>query len=189
MNGLKAVQPVQTAPGALVHTSAKRRLAAGHWLLAAHPAPEQARLEWQEHKLALLPLGTLFSAVRIPSQLIHTLTGTEEPDETDDFLDDALDGGPVIHDPRGHRYYALAPASMPHTWQHAAAEWRAKLGIELLGHGTHLGVPSPEHVDFDPRSCPSYWAVPIHSPATLCTPLRVARLLTTTHHQLTNEPH
>ncbi|MEU6556266.1 hypothetical protein ABZ915_39355 [Streptomyces sp. NPDC046915] len=84
-----ALRPAEAEPGVLVHSSGERRLAAEHWLLAAHPAPEQAPLEWQEHKVALLPLGTLFSAVRIPGTLIAALAGSEEPEEVEAFLSDA----------------------------------------------------------------------------------------------------
>ncbi|MGW7410560.1 hypothetical protein ACWGI9_44045 [Streptomyces sp. NPDC054833] len=187
-NDLKALQPVQAAPGVLIHTGANRRLATEHWLLASHPAPQQARQEWQEHKVALLPLGTLFCAVRIPGRVVFAVAGTEEPEDIDDFLEDVLDGGPVICDPHGRRYYALVPAGMPHTWHQAAYEWRTRLDVELLGHGTYLGVPSLDETDFNPRSCPSYWAVPMPSAATLCTPFKTARLLTTAHHQLAEEP-
>jgi hypothetical protein len=158
-----------------------------HWLLSTRPEPSQARLEWQEHGVALLPLGTLFSAVRIPGRLVHAVAESEEPDEIGGFLDDALDGGPVICDPHSLRYYALAPASMPRAWHHAAGTWRTQLDVELLGHGTHLGVPSLQHIDHNPRAYPSHWAVPIHSPATLCAPLRIARLLTMAHHTLAEE--
>jgi len=39
-------------------------------------------------------------------------------------------------------------------------------------------VPRVTEVDFIPGACVSYWAVPMTSPAALCTPLSVARLLT-----------
>ncbi|MFE9454492.1 hypothetical protein [Streptomyces sp. NPDC006739] len=187
MTGTAALRPVGTEPSTLVHSSADRRLATEHWLLSTRSAPSQARLEWQEQGVALLPLGTLFSAVRIPARLVHSIAGTEEADDTDEFLEDALDGGPVICDPHGRRYYVLVPAGMPRTWRHAADEWRSKLDVELLGRGTYLGVPRLTDVRHNPHTYASYWAVPMHSPAALCTPLRVTRLLTTAHHQLVDE--
>ncbi|WP_336113305.1 hypothetical protein [Streptomyces sp. PTD9-10] len=60
--------------------------------------------------MALLPLGSLFSAVRIPGHLLFAAAGTAEFSEVGAFLDEALDGRPVICDPRGLRYYALVPA-------------------------------------------------------------------------------
>ena len=175
--GAIALRPVASEPGALVHSSADRRLAAEHWLLSAHPSPSQARLEWQEHKVALLPLGTLFSAARIPGRLVCELVGAEEPDEVDPFLDDALDGGPVICDLHQRRYYALLPASTPRNWHTLAQDWQATLGVDILGHGTYLGVPQLSETEANARSCASYWAVPMSSAAMLCSPLKVARLL------------
>ena len=68
---------VQPESGVLVHTSADRRLATEHWLLSTLPEPsrERARVEWQEHSVALLPLGTLFSAVRLPLDLVLAAAG------------------------------------------------------------------------------------------------------------------
>ncbi|MDQ0990539.1 hypothetical protein [Streptomyces sp. V3I7] len=176
-SAVMALSPVEHEPGVLAHSTADRRLAAEHWLLSSHGAPQRARLEWQEHKVALLPLGTLFSAVRIPGGLVFAIAGAEEPDEVDPFLEDALGSGPVICDPRGRRYYVLVPASMPHTWRQAADEWRTRLDVEVLGRATYLGVPRLNETDFDPSSCHSYWSVPMRSAAELCAPLRVARLL------------
>ncbi|TVZ94271.1 hypothetical protein [Streptomyces sp. BK340] len=183
--GAAALHPVEREPGMLVRPGADRRLAVEHWLLSAHPAPEQARLEWQEQKVALLPLGTLFSAVRIPGRLVFAAAGTAEFGEVDAFLDDALDGGPVICDPRGLRYYALVPVRVPITWRQAADEWRATAAVELLGCGTYLGVPRVTEVDFDPWACVSYWCVPMST--ALCAPLRVARLITAGQHVMAEE--
>jgi hypothetical protein len=70
----------------------------------------------------------LFSAVRIPECLLATLsTSTEAAACLDDFLAEALGGGPVICDPRFSRYYALVPARMPATLHQMAEEcvpWR-----------------------------------------------------------------
>ncbi|MFF9604894.1 hypothetical protein ACF1GY_21830 [Streptomyces sp. NPDC014684] len=95
--------------------------------------------------------------------------------EADQFLDEALDGGPVICDPRGHRYYALVPASMPRTWHQAAEEWRTR-EVDCLGRCVYLGVPRPD-VDRPGAVSASYWSVPLASAATLCRPLTVARLI------------
>jgi hypothetical protein len=101
---------------------------------------------------------------------------SSDPADVDAFLDEVLDAGPVICDPRGPRYYALVPGSMPTTWRDAAEEWRP-LGVECLGRGTYLGVPRVDIVEFDPHTFVSYWAVPMPSAAVLCTPLKVARLI------------
>lgn len=183
----RAVRPVETEPGVLVHSSADRRLAIEHWLLSTHPTPRQARTEWTKAGVALLPLGTLFSAVRIPGRLVLTLASTVAPAEADSFLADALDGGPVICDPRGPRYYALVPASMPLTWRRAADDWRM-LDVDILGRETYLGVPRVDAVELDPRTHSSYWSVPMPSAAMLCQPLTVAQLIAAGRRQLAEEP-
>jgi hypothetical protein len=155
-------------------------LAAAHWLLSAHPAPGQARDEWSsESGLALLPLGTLFSAVRIPERLVHAAAGSEDPAVVDAFLAEALHGGPAICDPRGRRYYALVPAS-------TAVKWRQP-GAESLGRGTYLGVPRLDAVNRNAQAWSSYWSVPMPSAAELCTPAAVAQLVAVGNFRVTNE--
>lgn len=171
-----ALPPVELEPGVRVHTGSDRRLAIEHWLLSAAPARDRARREWQEAGMAMLPLGTLFSAVRIPEKLVAAIVGRASHEEVDAFLADALEGGPVICDPRQRRYYALVPGSMPTKWTAAAVEWTA-LGVECQGHGWYLGVPPVDAVDLHPGTWASYWSVPMPSPGELCAPLAVARLL------------
>ncbi|MEC7054552.1 hypothetical protein ACFYN9_33055 [Streptomyces collinus] len=152
-------------------------MATAHWLLSTLPTQsrDRARLEWQEHQVAMLPLGTLFSAVRIPGRLVADLTACTETAELDAFMGQALNGGPVICDPRHHRYYALVPAGMPKRWQRAADAWRA-MDVELLGIGSYLGVPQVDAVECTPARA-SHWAVPMNSAATLCSRPAVARLI------------
>jgi hypothetical protein len=172
----QALRPVETEPGVLVHSNADRRLATEHWLLSTHPTPRQARTEWANDGIALLPLGTLFSAVRIPARLVIALADSPEPADADLLLGEALDSGPVICDPRGLRYYALVPASMPVTWRQAADDWRP-LDVEVLGRDTYLGVPRVDAVEPDVRTTASYWSVPMSSAAELCSPEAVAQLV------------
>ncbi|WP_234048544.1 hypothetical protein [Streptomyces liliifuscus] len=137
--------------------------------------------------MTLLPLGTLVSAVRIPGRMVLALADTTTPADADDFLDSSLDGGPVICDPRGLRYYALVPGSMPRTWSSAANAWRP-LGVDLLGRGTVLGVPPVTADEFEPGTPhASYWSVPMYSPGMLCEPSAVARLIIAGAHQLAAE--
>lgn len=181
----RVLRPVEPEPGVLVHTSSDRRLASMHWLLSTLPehGRNRARMEWQEHKVALLPLGGLFSAVRLPARLVLAVAGERvmPSPEVDVFLDEALDGGPVICDPHGQRYYALVPATMPATWHQAADEWRA-MDVDCLGRGTYLGIPRLDAEEFDERACVTYWSVPMSSAATLCAPLTVARLIAAGRH-------
>lgn len=176
-----ARHPVETQPGVLVHPAADRRLATEHWLLSTRPDPRQARLEWAEHGAALIPLGTLLSAVRIPAGLVRALVGSEDFAEADVFLEEALDG-PVICDPRFGAYYALVPAGVPTTWRQAAQDWRRD-DVEVLGRGAYLGVPRLTCTKFHSHTA-GYWSVPMSSPAMLCAPLAVARLIAAGAHQL-----
>ncbi|MFF4823144.1 hypothetical protein ACFY20_08915 [Streptomyces sp. NPDC001312] len=176
-------RPIDLGPGVLVHPTADRQLATEHWLLSTHPRPKQARAEWAEHGVALLPLGTLFSAVRIPGALIQAVAATTDADEIDAFLQEALADGPIICNPRHFRYYALVPASMPLTWRQAADDWSVQ-DVDCLGRGCYLGVP-PLNTTKARREADAYWSVPMPSPAMLCWPLTVARLIAAGAHQLT----
>ncbi|MBX7554428.1 hypothetical protein K1Y78_42470 [Streptomyces sp. tea 10] len=182
-----ALRPVESEPGALVHSTADRRLATEHWLMATCPATshERIRMEWQENKMALLPLGTLFSAVRIPGRLISAMALTTQLEEVDVFLGDALRGGPVICAPHGRRYYALVPASVARTWSEAAKKWRSA-DVEILGSGSYLGVPRVDATRCDAQTV-SYWSVPMESAAVLCAPLTVARLIAAGLHAMTDD--
>ncbi|MEV8245050.1 hypothetical protein AB0R01_14910 [Streptomyces rochei] len=184
---LRALPPVEASPGVLVHPASDRALATEHWLLATHREPRRARLEWQEHQLAVLPLGALFSACRLPARLVLALAGGTGPSrEVDAVLAEVLEGGPVICDPHGHRYYALVPATMPTSWRAAFRDWEPA-GVEALGRGAYLGVPRVDLTAYDPRIRASYWSVPMTSAATLCAPLAVARLITAAQQLLPSE--
>ncbi|MFJ8346461.1 hypothetical protein ACIQ9J_08885 [Streptomyces sp. NPDC094153] len=127
----------------------------------------------------------MFSAVRIPGTLVQAVAATTEPDEVDAFLEDALTGGPVICNRRHLRYYALVPGSMPSTWSEAADNWRIQ-DVDCLGRGCYLGVPPLSPVKSRCQA-DSYWSVPVPSPAILCRPLTVARLIAAGAHQLPDE--
>lgn len=183
----RALRPVPAGPGIEVHPGADRRMAAEHWLASTHPRPEEVRQAWTRSGLALLPLGTLLSAVRLPADLVLAVAGGRAPSpHLDSFLAEVLDGGPVICDPRGRRYYALVPASMPSTWHLAAEEWRAD-EVDCLGRHCYLGVPRLDLTEFDPDTYASYWSVPMDSAASLCAPLNVARLIAAAVHQRLGE--
>lgn len=185
----RALSPGETEPGVLVHTTADRRLAVQHWLLSTLPGPgrDRARMQWRQFGVAMLPLGGLFSAVRVPGRLVQAVVATAEPAAVDAFLAEALDGGPVICDPHGPRYYALVPGSVPRTWTQAAAEWREQ-DVEVLGKETILGVPAMTAVDPMAPEFASYWSVPMESAAMLCRPLLVARLIAAGKHALAEDP-
>ncbi|MFF0598043.1 hypothetical protein [Streptomyces antibioticus] len=182
---------VRTHPAVQIHSAAERRLAVEHWLLSTLPddpgVREVARKQWREMGAAMLPLGGLISAVRIPARLVHAVAQTTEPADVDALLEHALDGGPVIcvlHG--GQRYYALVPGSMPRTWHTAAEEWRA-IEVDCLGRDALLGVPPVTRVEYDPGTWASYWSVPMASAGELCAPLSVARLIAAGVHQLATQ--
>ncbi|XUL90983.1 hypothetical protein ACQ86D_33770 [Streptomyces galilaeus] len=162
-----------------MHTSFERRLAVEHWLLSTVPGMgrDRARMEWREHAVTMLPLGTLFSAVRLPGDLVLAAACSGwDPEQVDAFLDETLDGGPVICDPHQRRFYVLVPASMPDKWRKAAEEWRP-LGVECLGHGTILGVPRVDATESSADVYASYWSVPMSSAGVLCAAVDAARLI------------
>ncbi|MEU2975985.1 hypothetical protein ABZ678_02950 [Streptomyces hirsutus] len=161
-----------------------RHLTAEHWLKSAHRRPEAALQEWERTGMALLPLGTRFSAVRLPSSLVFAVTGGDLPgSHVDQMLEEVLEGGPVICDPGGWRYYALVPPSMPVTWHQAADEWRGD-DVECLGRDCYLGVPRTDQTERGPAASASYWSVPMQSAGRLCAPLAVARLIAAALHVL-----
>lgn len=176
MHSARALRPVDTEPGVLVHSSADRQLAIEQWLLATDPSSTRVRMEWQKGGLALLPLGGLMSAVRIPQQLIMAVADSEDRGTLDAFLGAALDGGPVICDPAGRRYYALVGGTMPERYPAAAEDWRV-LGVDCLGRDHYLGVPRVQAVEFNSQTLASYWSVPMPSAGVLCSHLAVARLI------------
>ncbi|WP_435283272.1 hypothetical protein [Streptomyces koelreuteriae] len=168
-----------TAPG--TH-SPDNRPAVERWLLSAHSEPEQARGEWGENGVVLLPLGARFSAVRIPRELVMSAARLEESKDylvdvmLDEFLGETLNEGPVIFDQHRQRYYMLVPGSTPIRWHKAAASWRT-LGVDCLGLDTYLGVPRLNANRGYPEHWSSYWAVPMRSPGALCNVIDVARLI------------
>lgn len=184
----EARKPLQLVAGVTVHTAADRRLAVEHWLLATvgERGRDRARMEWDKHDIAVLPLGGLLAAVRIPERVVHTVAHTDHPGMVAEFLAAALDDGPVIHDQPGHRYYALVPPSMPERWSAAAPDWRS-IGVDFLGRGAHLGIPqtSRELVDAEGRPC--YWAVPMSSPGMLCDQMAVGRMMAVAMRRLAPE--
>ncbi|MEU9654180.1 hypothetical protein AB0E00_35530 [Streptomyces sp. NPDC048110] len=185
-NDDRALRPVESGPGVLVHPTADRRLATEHWLLStlADQGRARARMEWQEHGVAFLPLGTLFSAVRLPQRLVLAVAGERKPSaDVDAFLGEVLDGGPVISDPPNRRYYALVPATMPTTWHEAVDDWRV-MDVDCLGRDTYLGVPRIDLTESDRATYATYWSVPMPSMATLCAPISVARFIAAGKFQL-----
>jgi hypothetical protein len=166
----------------LVHSRQERDRAVRSWLLLSAQGVERAREEWDKGGIALLKCGTLFTAIRIDSGLVHAAAGSDEAETVNAFLAEALFGGPVFVDQHSRRYYALVPGSTPNQ-----AEWREKRypGVEVLGRDSYLGVPRPECGDPDMHW--SYWSVPMDGPGTLCDADAVAKLVKYGRHRLAVE--
>ncbi len=141
------------------------------WLASAHPSPAAVLREWDGGAwLALIPLGKLFDAVRIPESLVHSMAGFTDPATVNAWLGWSFNGGPVIHDPAGRRYYALVPPGTAPHWSASAAAY--------LGDGTYLGVPRTDLTGLEEDASGSYWAVPITRPGWLCKTADVQTLVT-----------
>ncbi|KOU43632.1 hypothetical protein ADK54_17350 [Streptomyces sp. WM6378] len=128
--------------------------------------PSSARLQWKDGRLAVLALGRRFSAVRLADELVYAVAADTEPATTSTALRSL--SGPVIHDPRNHRFYALVPSSPPgpSLGRHAT----------YLGLGNYIGVPRVGDNEPD-ESRASYWAMPMPAPGALCDPVRVTEMI------------
>ncbi|MFF9570668.1 hypothetical protein [Streptomyces sp. NPDC014685] len=148
-----------------------------YWLLSGASNMREARDQWVSKGIALLRCGVVFAAVRIQADIVQAAAGTEDPERIGAYLKEVLRGGPVFIDTSSQRYYALVPASMsrlPH--------WAGPVpGVECLGPGCFLGVPSPQRTE--PERSRSYWCVPMDGPRALCSPDAVALLVAYGSHQ------
>ncbi|MET9529618.1 hypothetical protein ABZY02_03465 [Streptomyces sp. NPDC006649] len=138
--------------------------------------PGEADAAWQGGSVALVELGRRFTAVRLSADIVHAAAGSDEHTGVSDALAEALDGGPVICDPWGRRYYALTPVR-------TLTSWRQSRGAACLGHATWLGIPRPS--DVAPTGARfSYWIVPVSSVGRVCDPARVAAVVARGHEHL-----
>jgi hypothetical protein len=140
------------------------------WLASAHPSPDTIRREWSSAaKLALIPLGRAFDAVRLADGVVHRAVGSDDSCVAGDRLAQYLEDGPVIHDPGFRRYYVLVPPGTAETWRTPVAE--------CLGEGTYLGVPRVDRVELEQHTqASSYWVLPMTRPGHLCQPAEVLAL-------------
>ncbi|WP_141753783.1 hypothetical protein [Streptomyces luteocolor] len=138
------------------------------WFARTLDAPEQARREWSDTGVAVLPLGARFDAVRLSDALVHAALGSTAPDEIAARLGHFL-SGPVIHDSRtmGGTYYALMrPVDR--------VRWRYQDIAPRLGVGSYLGVPKLTRTE--PRG--THWVVLPRFEGDLCEPSAVGGLVT-----------
>jgi hypothetical protein len=146
-------------------TNAEREAVAA-WLADSLNRPDDARKQWTDGHVALVALGRRFSAVRLADELVYALAADTDPATATTALRHL--GGPVIHDPRGRRFYALVPSSPPGPGLGRYATY--------LGLGTYIGAPRVG--DNEPTgNLTSYWAVPPTAPGALCDPIHVADMV------------
>ncbi|MFD6467859.1 hypothetical protein [Streptomyces goshikiensis] len=126
------------------------------WLACSHPDPRQAWADWVAHGVTVIPVGTLFSSVRIPEAIVHAAVESTDPRQINKVLANRLDG-PVIHDGRGRNFYPLIGAEARLDWDTTAP------GVERLAPATQLGVPAPNLHRYTPAT-PIYWAVAGYTP-------------------------
>ncbi|QEU92872.1 hypothetical protein [Streptomyces kanamyceticus] len=139
--------------------------AAFDWLARALDEPQQARREWDERGVALLPLGKRFNIVCLTARLVHAAVGTADLDAVTATLAELL-RGPVIYNDTQHAYYALTEPYPTARWEYAAE-------APMLGSGHHLCMPA-----FDLTGPTGlYWAVPPRIVGDLCPLPSVAALV------------
>jgi hypothetical protein len=139
------------------------------WLASGHPSPSTALREWDSAaRLAMIPLGHTFDAVRIPAELVHAAIRSVDQAVVEARLSQYFNG-PVIHDPGFRRYYALVPCD--------TARVAMPTGAECLSEGAWLGVPRWDRIDFDEETQASYWSVPLPRPGILCNAADVLDLV------------
>ncbi|AYG83151.1 hypothetical protein DWB77_05347 [Streptomyces hundungensis] len=151
-----------------MRTTADRDAAVAVWLADSLNRPAGAREQWEEYHLAVLALGRRFSAVRLADDLVYAVAATAGPVTATAALRRLR--GPVIHDVRGHRFYALVPPSPP----------SQSLGpyATYLGLGNYIGVPRVGDAEPVERLA-AYWVVPMATPGALCDPMQLADLIET----------
>lgn len=124
--------------------------AAAEWLAAADPDPEHARAWLGSATIVMLPLGSLFEAVKV-----------------EDTHADALGvPGPIIRDGGGRCRFYLVPVGTRATWDVD--------GIECLGDTCYLTVPVPART----AGPGPFWEQAPDGTGTLVDPVALAAALT-----------
>lgn len=136
------------------------------WLADSLNRPADAYTQWADRHLAVLALGRRFCAFRLADGLVHA-AGDATGFSTASTILRTL-AGPVIHDPRGRRFYALVPPAPPGPDLGPRAAY--------LGLGHFIGVPRVGE-DEQNETWSSYWAIPMSAPGALCDPTSVMGLI------------
>lgn len=148
----------------LAHSLTEAERAISGWLAGSLNRPQEAWNQWEDGPIAMLALGRLFSAVRLADELVYAVAVGEGAT----VVLRACLRGPVIHDPRGRRFYALVPPSPPPP---SLGPYATHLG---LGH--YRGVPRIGDNEPDGTHA-SYWAIPMSAPGALCDPVRLNEMI------------
>ncbi|MFJ2110651.1 hypothetical protein ACIOEX_01760 [Streptomyces sp. NPDC087850] len=133
------------------------------WLAETLNDPTEARQEWQAGRLAMLPTGILFDAVKMHPTIVHAAVRSSTEATVSTTLAETLDGPVICH--YGHWYYALVPPQTTETWMSPHAT--------VKGRGAWVGVPPIEITAREPL----HWSVPAVQVGKLCAPGDVAELL------------
>jgi len=120
-------------------TAASTHMAAAQWLASAHPNPQRAYWEWEEQGVAVIPVGPVWDAVKLPS------TGTN-PSLVRDVLAECGVDGPIIHNPStGANSVLVPPGTSP--WHlpgtvllHASDDYEQLLGVPAIERQTPPGL-------------------------------------------------
>ncbi|GAA3489687.1 hypothetical protein [Streptomyces cremeus] len=148
-----------TGQTSLHEASGGARIAA--WLAHAHRTPSVAEEEWDARRVAMLPLGRRFDAVRIPAEVVHAGLGTDNRDAVGALLSTMLGGGPVIQD--SDTVYALVAPGQAEKWAAPTGSYRWR---------GWLTVPRPDQLA-EPGV---HWLTEMSRPGRLCDLDAVARV-------------
>ncbi|BAU83355.1 hypothetical protein SLA_2428 [Streptomyces laurentii] len=178
MTGANTTPAARGLESTAVVTRKERRAVVAGWLLGAALNRREAVAGWQQDDVATLACGRLFSAVRVPADLVFAAAGNGTPPEkattavleaVDVFLSGWLDGGAVVMDIPSRLYFFLMPARAGDLWPS-----RQYPGVVGLGRNAYLGIPVVGRTRPEGRA---YWPVEMDTPGDLCWPDEVGALL------------
>ncbi|MFJ4717276.1 hypothetical protein [Streptomyces sp. NPDC088785] len=127
--------------------------------------PAQATAEWDNHGVAMLPMGGRLAAIRLPGDLVHLALDSSDREQIAATLAELLEG-PAIHDTYSGSYYALI------AWRDELV-WRHETTAPCLATGHYVGIP---RID---RTTPPgpHWVVAPRRDEDLCDLTAVAALV------------